>query len=151
MRAPLRHELIELSLVLCRPEPNQEVLKLALLLFKTAQGFLAIVVKGLVAARPRRLPPGSRRSRRALPAAYAFPTTHSSTPNDEGEDGETDRPPPHETEDHERDPGRFSELIEFCNDRHEGEPQSANVNYIYIGRRLGPACQAEQKRRRSFC
>src|SRR5262245_54871789 len=59
-RASLRHELVELGLVLRRAQADEELLKLALLLFEAPQGLLAIVVEDLVAARSRRrLPPGS--------------------------------------------------------------------------------------------
>ena len=51
-----------------------------------------------------------------LPSAHAImvPTTHSSTPDHEGEDGEAQRPPPDKAENHQRDPGWFSELIDPC-------------------------------------
>ena len=50
-RATLRHELIKLGFVLCHPKANEKVLKLPLLLFETPKGFLAIFVKGPIAAR----------------------------------------------------------------------------------------------------
>jgi hypothetical protein len=48
-----------------------------------------------------------------------MPASHSSAPNKEGEDGEPDRPPGHEAEDRERDPGRPSEFIELVNEDHD--------------------------------
>src|SRR6516162_8379212 len=69
----------------------------------------------------------------ALPPAHAVmvPATHSSTPYHESEDGEAQRPPPDKAENHQRDPGRLSELIDPCCDRHGGNLR-ADVNNIYI-------------------
>src|ERR1700747_2578984 len=39
------------------------------------------------------------------------PATHSSAPYHESEDGEAQRPPPDEAENHQRDPGWFSKLM----------------------------------------
>src|SRR5215469_10263283 len=68
-----------------------------------------------------------------LPPAHAVmvPPTHSSSPYHESEDGEAQRPPPDETENHQRDPGWLSKLIDPCCDRHGGA-SLMNVNNIYI-------------------
>src|SRR5262249_46861078 len=55
------------------------------------------------------------------------PATHSSTPYHEGEDSDAQRPPPDKAENHQRDPGRFSELIDPCCNRHGGASRM-NVN-----------------------
>jgi hypothetical protein len=47
-----------------------------------------------------------------------IPTTHSSAPDDEGEDDQAQRPPGKEAENHERDPRWLSELIKLCCDGH---------------------------------
>src|SRR5262245_7897309 len=142
--AALRHELIELSLVLRHPQAREKILELALLLFEPAQGFLTIFVERPVPTRACRLPPGPGLTHLvglSGPASHAtFPATHSSAPNDEGQGGKADRPPDAEAEDHQRDPGRFSQLIELRNDRHRG--LAVNVNHIYIAKGLRPACQA---------
>src|SRR5215471_4991680 len=69
----------------------------------------------------------------ALPPAHAVmvPATHSSTPYHESENGEAQRPPPDKAENHQRDPGWLSELIDPCCDRHGGNLR-ADVNNIYI-------------------
>src|SRR5215471_1531811 len=123
MRATLRHELIELRLVLRHSQANEELLKFPLLLFQALQGLLAIFVKGPVAARPRRrVPPSPGGTRRSIPSSHApaFRGSHSSAPHNECQGGKTKRPPDEEAEDHERNPGWFSQLIELCNDRHRG-------------------------------
>src|SRR6516225_381837 len=57
-----------------------------------------------------------------LPPAHAVmvPAPHSSSPYHESEDGEAQRPPPDKTENHQRDPGWLSKLIDPCCDRHGG-------------------------------
>src|SRR5882757_6942202 len=49
----LRHELVELFLVLGVTQAFEEILELDLLFFKTLQGFGAVLVEGAVAARGR--------------------------------------------------------------------------------------------------
>src|SRR5262245_20757849 len=148
-RAPVGHELIELGLVLSHPQTGEEIAKLALLLFKTPQGFLAVFVEGALAARAhRRLPPRSCTRcaiRSVLPTADAvmLPAAHSSTPDDEGQGGNTHRPPDHEAQDRQGDPGRFSQFVDCNNDRHAG--LAVNVNNIYIARRLPLPCQVEAR------
>src|SRR6516162_3265656 len=68
-----------------------------------------------------------------LPPAHAVmvPATHSSSPYHESQDGEAQRPPPDETENHQRDPGWLSKLVDPCCDRHGGA-SLMNVNNIYI-------------------
>ncbi len=123
-RALLGHELVELSLVLGRAQALQELLELALLVLEPAQGLLAVIVEGAIAARPRRLPPGACAAAHllnsTLPAGHvAVPrATHPSAPDNEGQKGKTHRPPEREAQDHQRDPGWFSQVIELCNDRH---------------------------------
>src|SRR5215472_13287788 len=115
-----RPGLIELPLVLRHLAADEELLKLPLLLFQAPQGLLAIFVKGLVAARPRRrVPPSPGGTRRSIPSSHA-PAFHSSAPHNECQGGKSKRPPDEEAEDHERNPGWFSQLIELCNDRHSG-------------------------------
>src|SRR5262249_39501956 len=63
--------------------------------------------------------------------AVMVPATHSSTPYHEGEDGDAQRPPPDKAENHQRDPGWFSELIDPCCNGHGGASR-INVNNIYI-------------------
>src|SRR5438132_10306768 len=81
--------------------------------------------------------PGSR----SIPASNvpAFRGSHSSAPHDECQGRKTKRPPDEEAEDHERNPGWFSQLIELCNDWHGLVP--VNVNHIYIARVISAACQ----------
>src|SRR5215467_13332256 len=149
-RAPLRHELIELGLVLGHAQAAEELVEFALLLLEPPQGFRAVLVEGAVAARARRLPPSAGAAHvGAVPTIdlAMFPATHASAPNDEGQGGQTKRPPDDEAEDHQREPGAFSQLIELCNDRHRqglvsvgARPRMTrdlivNVNNIYIGPR----------------
>jgi hypothetical protein len=49
-----------------------------------------------------------------------IPATHSSTPNNESEDDKAQRPPSPKAQDHQDDPGWFSEFIDPCCDRHGG-------------------------------
>src|SRR2546421_11466574 len=80
--------------------------------------------------------PGSR----SIPASDvpAFRGSHSSAPHNECQGGKTKRPPDEEAEDHERNPGWFSQLIELCNDWHSG---LVNVNHIYMAKVISADCQ----------
>src|SRR5262249_7155704 len=94
--------------------------------------------KGPVAARPRRrMPPSPGGTRRSIPSTHApaFRGSHSSAPHNECQGGKTKRPPDEEAEDHERNPGWFSQLIKLCNDWHRW-PRSVNVNHIYMAFQL---------------
>src|SRR3954453_6332337 len=104
--AVLRHELVELFLVLGVTQAIKELLEFGLLLFETPQGFHAVLVKGAVAARGR-----TERETAALhtvshplhlvlhplhlvrPAILVTPTSHFSAPDCEKEKGKADRPP----------------------------------------------------------
>src|SRR5262249_27971111 len=85
--ATLGHERIELGLVLGHAQTAKEVVKLALLLFEAPQRLLAVFVEGAISARTRRrLPPRSGLTA-GMPTVHctAFPTAHSSAPDDEGQ------------------------------------------------------------------
>ena len=78
-----------------------------------------------------------------LPAVVAvISASHSSAPYGEGEDAKAERPPDHEAEDDQGDPGGFSEFVELGGDWH-CRPR-VNVNNIYIARpgRRAPVKQA---------
>jgi hypothetical protein len=56
---------------------------------------------------------------------------HASAPYDECEDRKSNRPPDHEAQDRQHDPGGLAEFIELCGDGH-ADPSRVNVNNIYI-------------------
>src|SRR5271166_587109 len=120
----LGHELVELLLVPGFAQANEELLEFALLLLQALERLGAVIVEGLVAApRTRRLPPGSATVsclHPTIPVAHVavLPAAHASAPDDEGQGGQTDRPPERETQDHEGDPGWFSQLVYLRNYRH---------------------------------
>src|SRR5215475_6947839 len=92
-------------------------------------------------------PRGTHLVHRSIPTsrAPAFRGSHSSAPHNECQGGKTKRPPDEEAEDHERNPGWFSQLIELRNDRHSGLIIAAsfvNVNHIYMCKIIWVACQA---------
>jgi hypothetical protein len=123
--ATLAHELIELLLVPRHAQARKEFLEFALLIFEAAQRFGAVIVKRTVTARPRRLPPGSATlpgRHPTLPLAHAtmLPATHPPAPNNEGQGGKTYRPPEREAENHQGDPGWFSQLVNLSNYGHFG-------------------------------
>src|SRR4051794_28719791 len=127
----LGHELLELGAVLRLPQAIEVFAEFALLLFQPPQGFRAVIVEGAVAA-------GARAPRIAAHPAphpvhlflqalhFVLPTvaravmsaSHASAPNDEGQQCQAEGPPDHEAEDHQGDPGRLSQLVELCGDRH---------------------------------
>jgi hypothetical protein len=92
------------------------------LLLEAAQRLGAVLVERAVAARPvRRLPPGAgvpHTFGALLPSGVTFPACHSSAPYDVGQEDKTHRPPDDEAQDHQHDPGRLSELVEFRCDGH---------------------------------
>src|SRR5262252_361333 len=122
--AALRHELVELGLVLGVPQAIKEIAELALLLFKPPKRLGAIFIEGAIAAGRWVAPPigaGAHSSAHAvhlflhalhfaLPTVHSVlvPAAHSSTPYDEGQCRKAQRPPETKPEDHEHDPGRPS-------------------------------------------
>src|SRR4029079_12239815 len=134
--AALSHELVELGLVLCEAETVEEFAELTLLFLEPAQRIRPILIERAVAARRRIVPttgPWATAHPRAHPVHLALhalhlvlPTvmaavmsaSHTSAPYCEGEHGETDRPPHHEAQHDQSDPGGFAEFIELCGDRH---------------------------------
>src|SRR6266478_2453008 len=116
-RAVLRHELVELFLVLGVPQPTEEFLEFVLLFLEPPQGFHAVFVEGAVAARgrteteamaihvvthPLHLP--LHPLHLVLPAIAVTPTSHFSAPECVKEKGKPDRPPDDEAEDGHGDP-----------------------------------------------
>lgn len=122
----LRHELVELFLVLGVAQPVQEIPEFGLLFFQAPQGFHAVFVEGAVAAGGR-----SEAETAALHAvlhplhfvlhplhlvrkAVLAPATHFSAPECEKEKGKPDRPPDDEAEHGDGDPagvpGRFKHM-----------------------------------------
>src|SRR5712691_8498078 len=115
-------------------QPVEEFLELALFLFESAQRFGAVLVEGVIAARPVRRPigPALIAPARAAPllgalmhallhplhaplpplAAMRCPASHSSTPEQEPENHQAGRPEQDETDDHQRDPSRLAEIVE---------------------------------------
>src|SRR3954447_11495793 len=110
----LRHELVELFLVLRVAQAVQEFAELGLLVLETPQGFHAVFVEGAVpaggrseaeaepaplhaAAHPVHLP--LHAFHLARPAILMTPATHFSAPECEKEKGEADRPPDDEAQD----------------------------------------------------
>src|SRR6516225_9950305 len=93
--AVLGHELVEFGLVLGMPQPVEKRLEFALFFFEPAQCFVAVLVKGAIAARTTKAPAGPllrcglhpfhpvlHPFHATLPAVTAAmcPTRHSSTP-----------------------------------------------------------------------
>src|SRR5215470_7559146 len=134
------------------PQPIEKIAELALLFLKPTQRLIAIFVEGVVAAGSRMAPPlaaGAHSSAHAihlllhafhlaLPTVHTVmvPTAHSSAPDDEGQRRKAQRPPETKPEDHEGDPGGPSQLVQLCNDRHDGLTivngvARVNVNHIY--------------------
>src|SRR2546430_689647 len=111
----LRHEGVELFLVLGVAQAVEEIAEFDLLLFETLQGFDAVFVEGAVAARGRtETAEGKAAALHAaahplhlvlhplhlvLPAILVAPATHFSAPECEKEKGKSDRPPDDEAED----------------------------------------------------
>src|SRR4051812_14257414 len=118
-RLVLRHELVELFLVLGVTQTVEEVLELDLLLLEPLQRLGAVFVEGAVAARGRAEAEAETAALHAaahavhlvlhplhlvLPAILVAPARHSSAPECEKEKGESDRPPHDEAEDGHGDP-----------------------------------------------
>src|SRR5262249_42535216 len=95
---------------------------------------------GHSASHPIPLPPHTRHL--PLPAVLAavVSASHSAAPYVEGEDGKAKRPPSHEPENDQCDPGGFADFIQLCGDGH-CRPR-VNVNNIYIARPVRGSCQA---------
>src|SRR5882724_2460904 len=119
-RLVLRHEGVELFLVLGVAQAIEEIAEFDLLLFETLQRFGAIFVEGAVAARGRtETAEGKATALHAtahplhlvlhplhlvLPAILVAPATHFSAPECEKEKGEPDRPPDQKAHDGHGDP-----------------------------------------------
>src|SRR5215475_15355615 len=110
----LRHEGVELFLVLGVAQAAEEILELLLLLFQATQRLLTILVEGAVAAgrrakaeamalhavlHPLHLPLHTFHLVRPAIAIVVAPATHFSAPECEKEKGKSDRPPDQEAED----------------------------------------------------
>jgi hypothetical protein len=126
------------------PEPVEKLLEFALFFLEAAQGFLAILVKGAVAARGRRpAPPSARVSLMAalLPVARAAtrPARHSPAADEIPQNDKAERPPHHKTHHREGDPGGIAESSSFAASV-MARPH-VNVWHIYIGGASG-FCQA---------
>src|SRR5215203_1198461 len=131
--APFGHELVKLGFVFGEAQTIKEVAEFALLFFEAPQRLGPIFVEGAVAA-GRRLAPAPRSAAGAgahllklsLHTRHlVFPTfdavsaaAHSSTPKNKSQEDEPHRPPDHEAKDHQSDPGRKSQLVEFRGYRH---------------------------------
>src|ERR1700761_1316340 len=113
----LGHELVELFLVLGVTQTIEEILELVLLVLEAPQRFHAVFVEGSVAAGGRVEAAKTTEAKSAplhatahplhlvlhplhfiLPAILMTPATHARSPEGEKEEGKTDRPPEHETE-----------------------------------------------------
>src|SRR5262249_38178825 len=146
--ATLGHELIKLGAIACKAQPLEEFAEFALLLFEAPHRLGPILVERVVAARGRLSPPAAATAEAihlvthpihlvlearyfVLPVRAVSSTSHTSAPDQERQDCETQRPPHHEAEDEQHDPGRTAQLIELCCDRH-GETSRVNVNNINI-------------------
>src|SRR6516165_4566561 len=66
------------------------------------------------------MPPSAGRTRSSLPTIHAdaFPTAHSSAPDEECQGGKANWPPHPEAQDNQRDPGRFPQFVKPCNNWH---------------------------------
>src|SRR5581483_2685682 len=110
----LRHERVELFLVLGVAQAGQEFLELLLLLLQPPQRLLAVFIESAVAARGRaeaeamplhavlhalHLPLHALHLVRPAIAVVMTPATHFSAPECEKEKGKSDRPPDQEAED----------------------------------------------------
>src|ERR1700730_19207675 len=118
-RAVLRHELVELFLVLGVTQAIEEFLELGLLFLKPPQGLHAVLVEGAVPARGRTEAEAAplhvvthplhfplHPLHLVLPAILVTPTSHFSAPECVKEKGKTDRPPDDDDEDGHGDPAR---------------------------------------------
>src|SRR5260370_18813914 len=109
----------------------EECHEFALLFFETAQGFGAVLVKRVVAARgsvaagAQSLPGGLHTLHAILHSVHAMlptvraavcPACHPPTPYQESENQEAQRPEQDEADDRQRDPGRLAEIVQL---RHE--------------------------------
>src|SRR5438132_3281320 len=149
--AAVVHELIEFGLVLGVAQPVQELEEIALLVFEPPQCLGAIFVEGAVAARRpltrrplvRTTPPAGAAAHllhallHALhaspPAAVPAmcPASHATTPYQISENHQPGGPEQDEADDHQPDPGRFTDVVQTPRDRHGRSPH-VNVYYIHI-------------------
>src|SRR5664279_3507592 len=154
--AAFGHERIELGLVLGEAQAIEKFAELALLFLETLERVAAVFVEGVITAGGRGTPRRAAAHLRAHPVHLALhalhlvlpavmtaviSASHSSAPYGEGEDDEAERPPGHEAEDDQRDPGGFAEFIELRGKGH-GCASPVNVNNIYIGKAAADGCQA---------
>src|SRR6185312_6281834 len=119
-RLVLRHEGVELFLVLGVAQAIEEIPELDLLFLEPAQGFHAVLVEGAVAAGGLAETKAAKAAafhavthpvhlvlhplHLVLPAVSVAPATHFSAPECEKEKGKADRPPDDEAEDGHGDP-----------------------------------------------
>ena len=117
----LRHELVELFLVLGVTQPIEEIAKFVLLLLKPAQGFHAVFIKRAITAgrwaesAERKAPPLHAIAHSfhfVRPTIVIVPATHFSAPEGEKEKGKADRPPDDEAQDGHGDPAGVPGRIE---------------------------------------
>src|SRR6185312_1669219 len=125
--AALGQELIELGLVLGKAQAVEEAAELALFLFEPAQGIGAVLVEGAIAAAV--VPPAPAASSLVapliVPAAIAAmsPATHSSTPDEKGQERKAHRPEQDEARDRQGDPGRLADIVQSRRDPHSCSPR----------------------------
>src|SRR3984893_17676901 len=147
----LGHELVELDLVLGVPQAIEEFLELALLLFEPPERFVAVLIKGTVAARTlvaASAPPlgGCLHAPHPLVhsvdaplpaiAAAVCPACHSSTPYEIPEKHETERPEQDEADDRQPDPCRLADVVQTRREIHCS--LDVNVCNIHICTVLDP-------------
>src|SRR6476661_5194135 len=133
--ATLGHELVELGAVARKSQSLKELAKFALLVLEAAHRLGPVLVERMVAARGGS-PPAAATAAEAihlvahaihlvlqahhlvLPVRTVPTTAHTSAPDQKSQHPEPQRPPHHEAEDEQHDPGRTAQLIELCCDWH---------------------------------
>src|SRR5262245_55238773 len=126
--APFGHELVELLLIARLAEPLKKFAEFLLLFLQAAQCFSTILVERPVAARWRVVKssvPAATSVASSLTSlagkgpASIFPECHASTPYEIKQDCEARRPEEDETNDHQRNPGWFAQIINLRNELHQ--------------------------------